>query len=187
MAIDPGASGGIVVANFSEPTPSVQVKLNMPEVDQIAASMYRMAREHMVSMVVIEKQTGCAGYAVSAPAMFKFGVMYGAAITGAKAISSNQICSVMYITPQTWQKAMNVGKSGVARAPKGATQEEKNRIRDANASIRANWKRVLADKAEEEFPGVGVTLKNADALLIALFGFKFLSNSGANSKFRSPL
>lgn len=53
-----------------------------------------------------------------------------------------------FIAPKDWQKAI------------GITPKEKTESHPA-------WKRRLAEKARELFPGVKVTLVNADALLLA--------------------
>ena len=51
------------------------------------------------------------------------------------------------VVPQTWQKPLNLGS---ARA----------------AGSKAEWKRKLKGCAQQHFPGLVVTLKTADALLI---------------------
>lgn len=54
------------------------------------------------------------------------------------------------VTPQKWQKTYQLGRSG--------------------AHTKHEWKNKLKAKAQELFPGVEVTLGNADALLIAEYG-----------------
>lgn len=105
--------------------------------------------------VVLEKVGGFIGTRpgggvhrnlASGHTMFKFGWCYGA-IRMALA-SHGYLVRTTHVTPQVWQKAI-----GVACKTKGESQN--------------SFKNRLKDRAIELFPNVKVTLKNADALLLA--------------------
>lgn len=76
---------------------------------------------------------------------FKFGTSYGELRMAIVAAGIR----VEHITPQKWQKAMKCLSGGD--------------------------KKVTRTRAQEVFPNIKITHKNADALLIAEFGRRFLS------------
>lgn len=176
MAIDPGASGGIVVRMPDGKVASYKI----PESPEAYPVAFRsILSETNPGGIIIERQTGCAGFRVSAPAMFKFGVGYGTLLG-----LTHMLPNVQWVAPQVWQKAIGMGKSGRKSRNKKLTPEQNDAIRNENDRLKANWKRLLADEAERRFPNVKVTLKNADALLMLSFAEEFLDDP-ANRKFWS--
>lgn len=86
-------------------------------------------------------------------AMFKFGMSYGGL---RMALYAAGIVDFEAVAPRTWQKAL-----GIASLPRKGY---------ATASAhRTAWKNQLKQKAQELFPHLEVTLKTADALLIAAY------------------
>jgi hypothetical protein len=77
---------------------------------------------------------------------------------------------VELVTPQAWQKALGLGITGRQKAPKGATAEEKQAVKLANGRLKREWKDKLKATAQRLYPGLTVTLKTADAVLILEYG-----------------
>jgi hypothetical protein len=96
------------------------------------------------SFAVLEKVGGYVGEAQPGSAAFKFGMSYGAlrmALTAA-GIPFDEV------TPQRWQKTL------------GVTPREKG-------EPKSSFKARLKTKAQSLFPRTSITLKTADALLLA--------------------
>lgn len=84
------------------------------------------------------------------------------------------------ITPQKWQKVLCLGTSdrlAPPRMPPGFNPKQKatwrasnfealERAANHNATAKRDWKNKLKAEAERRFPGLKVTLKTCDALLI---------------------
>lgn len=146
IAIDPGASGGIA---YQHPD-STPAALPMPEtegdiLDEIV-SIERGAQSGQV-VAFVEKVGGyVGGGGQPGSRMFTFGENYGLL----KGILMTRGIRVELVTPQKWQKELSVGSKG--------------HLKDHQ------WKAKLRGIAQRLFPGLKITLKKADALLILEYG-----------------
>jgi hypothetical protein len=154
LGVDPGASGGIAVVTvnrknrlvdvqaFAMPTTELgilEVLLNIITDDRFKGSDIK---------VVIEQVSGYIGEKQPGSRAFKFGQSYGALRMALYAVGLDPITKI----PRTWQSHLHLPP----RKKKGAGKESK-----------AMFKNRLKEMAIELFPGMKVTLKTADALLIA--------------------
>jgi hypothetical protein len=159
-AVDPGASGGIAVSLGG----MVSV-WPMPDTEGGALNLLRgIAAETGGEPLraVVEEVGGYMGDAQPASRAFTFGRNFGVLLGVLMALDAR----VELVRPQKWQQALGLGYSGRTRVPAGANDEERKKIRAFNARAKTEWKRRLKQKAEQLFPGVNVTLKTCDALLI---------------------
>lgn len=137
VTADPGVNGGLA---FWTPE-GVRVQ-NMPDTPDGVAFALDVNNPQFDTLIVIEEvplflSRACPSVSAMAKLQRSYGVLMGVAVsTGA---------SVETVTPQSWQKAVGAGHK---------------------ATYGDGWKAHLRDLAKEAFPGVKVTLKNADALLI---------------------
>ena len=145
IGIDPGFSGGIAVMDEAHKVTEVA---NMPETPMDILDFLRkyVSEDTVVYMEDVGK--GMPGQSSSATA--KFARHNGHLEMALLALG----LPTVKCTPQKWQKVYQLGKS---------TDHDKN-----------TWKNTLKAKAQELFPNLGkkVTLKTADALLIALYGVR---------------
>jgi hypothetical protein len=144
IAIDPGASGGIVVGRKGQVIsvcPMLETETDVVSFIRENIEADRVEQEETVC--VIEKVGGYAGGpGQPGSAMFGFGKNVGI-IYGALMMAQVKIIEV---TPQKWQKALSLGtKSGMEKT---------------------EWKNKLKAMAQRLYPTIKVTLKTADALLI---------------------
>ncbi len=140
IAIDPGASGGIVFSHNGGP-PAAHP---MPATTKDVADLLRDAGSEGDVTVYLEKVGGYVGGAGSpGAAMFNFGHNAGAL----EGIVTAMEYTIHMPTPQKWQKALGLGNS--------KSHESKTA-----------WKNHLKSKAQQLYPGVKVTLATSDALLI---------------------
>lgn len=139
LAIDPGASGGIAWGN----NPAHTLCAAMPEHDEDILKLIRSIRDSGASVAYIEKVGGFTGKGQPGSAMFKFGDGCGFIRGCCKSLG----LQVKMVRPQDWQKVFGLGTTKQAG---GKTQ----------------WKNKLKAEAGRLYPGVTVTLKTADALLI---------------------
>jgi hypothetical protein len=153
IAIDPGASGGIVFGASNG-----LVVYPMPETE---TDVVNTIREHIElsraddvePVVVIEKVGGYAGGpGQPGSAMFSFGrgtgILYGCLMYA--------MVRIVEVTPQKWQKALSLGtRSGMEKR---------------------DWKNKLKAEAQRLYPAQKVTLKTADALLIYEYAKRTVSN-----------
>jgi hypothetical protein len=158
IAIDPGASGAIVIQTEGEPIKVVST----PETRGDAITLLRDALEWKSSCVAyIEKINGFIPDG-GASQMFEFGKSVERNICILEVLG----CPVVEITPQSWQKMLGLGTSERKRAAAGATPKEKAAVKAWNAIAKRDWKNKLKGVAQQRFPEIKVTLKNCDALLI---------------------
>lgn len=147
LAIDPGANGGIVkeVCYVDTFMTRVVAASRMPDTPGDVLNALRFGTDAFSDppVAVMEAQTFCAGLAVSAPAMGKFGRNFGF-IEGALMALGYR---VILIKPQEWIKGLGLGKRDKS-LPKSA------------------WKNKLKAEAQRLFPKIEVTLATADALLM---------------------
>ena len=145
IGIDPGKSGGLAVISRSTSTRAAADAEPMPETEGDIWEWFAGIPSAR-AIAVIEKVNGYIGPGSEAPgsAMFNFGWGYG---NLRMALIASGI-SFEEVTPQRWQKAMGIG----SRKKTESKTQFKNRLKA---------------KAQQLFPHIHVTLKTADALLIA--------------------
>ncbi len=143
LAIDPGQSGGVAVAQFGKtdchampPTPGDLLAL-LRDI-QRAADIERSAL-----VCVLEEVNGFAGKAQPGSAMFTFGKQFGFIQGVVQALGIR----LELVRPQVWQKAFGLGTA-------------------ARCASKTEWKNKLKAEAQRRFPHLKVTLSTADALLI---------------------
>lgn len=73
---------------------------------------------------------------------------------------------IIEVNPQEWQRSLGLGKSERLRVTKDMNADQKKNVKAYNALKKREWKNKLKSEAQRRFPGIDVTLKNADALLI---------------------
>lgn len=145
LAVDPGASGGIV-----EVWPNGTVEaVAMPDdsdLRDLVEELTLNAKANGLSVVAYLEQVGgfIAGNAAPGSAMFNFGDGYGF-IRGL--LAAHRIPTHL-VRPQTWQKGIP-GVQGVKE--------------------KAVRKRALKEHAARLYPALKVTLSTADALCIAAY------------------
>jgi hypothetical protein len=137
IAIDPGGSGGIA---WQEEDYVISAK--MPETEGDILFFFQRFKPTAYT-VFMEEVSGYIGRPQPGSAMFKFGRHTGFVIGVLMALGFR----LEMVRPQKWQKNLGLGTS-------------------ATCASKADWKRKLKAEAQRKFPGVGVTLYNADALLI---------------------
>lgn len=163
IAVDPGAAGAIAWSNRN----GVFV-LPMPE-DR------RGCIEAIRSIINQDAEIGAPGGIVAyheritgfipdggASQMFEF----GRAVERVACIMETFDIKVVEITPQAWIKELNMGSKGLEKATREMSQIEKAALKKRNAEKKRDWKNKLKFEAEKRFPGLKVTLKTCDALLI---------------------
>jgi hypothetical protein len=144
IGIDPGKNGGIATIHCGE----LMVYESMPPTIQDIWNKIRTYQgENCVC--IIEKVGGRPGQ--SASASFTFGNNYGwleMALTAAE-------IPFQHCTPQKWQKYYQLGKS-------------------SDCASKVEWKNKLKGCAQGLFPAAKITLKTADAILIANYAYNTL-------------
>jgi len=179
IACDPGGSGAIA---WSDRTG--EYARNMPETRrELVELILQICNESAGGPIhfYIEK---VAAYIPDsgASAMFQYGRNVERPICVVETISVALASDIRIneITPQQWQKELNLGKSdriqpprmpnGLNRAQKAnwkmANREELERVRKLNDAAKRKWKRDLCDHASSRFPRLTVTMKTCDALLL---------------------
>lgn len=147
IGLDPGKSGGIAVVGngLAECWPMGATEGDVWDLLYDIRNNYGGA-----SMALLEKVHAMPGQGVTS--MFNFGMNYGMlrAFLVAAGIPFETV------TPQAWQKHF-----GLIRKDKTESNTDKKNRHKA--------------KAQELFPGLTITHKTADALLIAQFGLKVRS------------
>ena len=118
------------------------------------------------TIAVIEKVGGFAGVGHPGSRMFNFGKGYG----GLRMALIAAGIPFDEISPQTWLNAMRIPlkKRGPAREiinKKGKSQKVPGEFTETGSQ----WKSRLKARAQQLYPEIDVTLKTADALLIATY------------------
>ena len=145
IGIDPGQSGGLVAITAEEVMATPMPSTERDVWDWISQYEEDWAAARITPAVaVIEKVHSFPGQGVVST--FKFGMGYG----GLRMALIASSIPFEEVTPRTWQKALSI-------PPKKKTESN------------SQWKNRLKQKAQQLFPEVKVTLKTADALLIAEF------------------
>ena len=144
IGIDPGCGGGLC-ALWEGKEPILYPMMDDQELRDWCEELTQAQVESTLT-VYLEQVGGYIGKPQPGSAMFNFGNGYGF-IRGL--LSANRIKTVL-VRPQTWQKGIP-GLQGV----KGADR-----------------KRAMKEHASRLYPNSKITLKTADALLIADYGSK---------------
>lgn len=184
VGIDPGKNGGIAVLSLGErgggnggaPAGGLKVAdlASMPAdyhdlYDVIKFVAYKFERVGP-GFVYLEKvggyRKGSRGNIGSA--MFKFGENYGAVKMALVANGLGQLYKA--VAPVTWQSAVMLDTNNplpidVIAAPTATAYS----LSFPQKKGSGQWKNFLKERAQELFPGVKVTLKTADALLLAYY------------------
>jgi hypothetical protein len=188
LGIDPGASGAIVAIGSA----GMEVTA-MPATEGDVVNLLRkyseppwLASHTFEKVAFLEGLVKHMGAGIPASTMAVYASNWGI-ILGALMMANWR---VRIVRPQDWQKALGLGITGRQKAnvkglSPGAAKAEKARVRLLNGQLKRDWKNKLKSRAQQLFPGVTVTLGNADALLIAEFGSTALkSDAGKDSRGR---
>lgn len=141
IAIDPGVNGGLAIRYEDGKVVAYPYDSENDLIETISETKTLCGGRCFAFVEQVQGYIGGAGGPGSA--MFKFGQSYGFILGALMALQ----VPIRLIRPQEWQKRLGLGTS------------------KSHAS-KAHWKRHLRDKASMMFPGMKVTLKTADALLI---------------------
>jgi len=137
IACDPGVNGGFAI-NTNDGIILLSMPESLPDMAQLLTG-FKLADSHLW----IEKVPKFVSRATPATAMAtlheNYGIIQGLAYAAGYALHR--------VEPRIWQEPLGLGgRKACASAPE--------------------WKRKLKAKAQELYPHLDVTLKNADALLI---------------------
>jgi hypothetical protein len=156
IGIDPGLSGGIAVIYESWKIGVFKMHDNLKDLSDFlgtfSRSNYFIVVEDQGPRPSYRKETIQQGQESieinmptrSAKATWTFAQHFGEL----RGILATLEIPCEYVKPKVWMKALGIPQRG-----KGVSQTE--------------WKNVLKDRAQAQFPGVRVTLATCDALLIA--------------------
>lgn len=164
ISIDPGASGGIAF----QPERGDADTWKMPGSQPDVLNIIRAIKERCLSQSItcyIEDPPKYIGQNVPSSSIFVMAENYGYIKGVLQALGIRTI----QVTPQTWMKALNLGKKGIMRAPLISTLEEKKAVQQHNAQAKRDWKNKLKAEAQRRYPDLAATLATADALLILDF------------------
>ena len=161
IAVDPGKSGG--VSAFSQKS-SITYCYNMPETEGDIIDLFKCLTKELTHeaepiTLYMEKLSGFAGgpgnpgSTMFTMAKYYYSWLFLAMYAGIK---------VELITPQKWQKELGLGTKGTIR---GISKHQAY-------LLKRDWKNKLKERAQQLFPGIKVTLKNADSLLILEYAKK---------------
>tara|TARA_R110000824_G_scaffold335745_1_gene522279 strand:- start:828 stop:1292 length:465 start_codon:yes stop_codon:yes gene_type:complete len=142
IGIDPGASGAIAFIGPSEEVWTVSHSETPHDLSEALTDALRGFKGTVSCL--IEKVHAMPGQGVTS--MFNFGKSFGISLG---LLTAHQI-PYETVTPQKWQAAFSLPTKKVA----GSTTNKKN---------------VHKERAQELFPGLAITHKIADALLIAKY------------------
>lgn len=158
IAVDPGASGGISVM-----IPGLPAKaFAMPQTNGDILEILRCNIVPDDCVVFIEQLVKHMGAGIPASTMAVYACNWGVVTGMAMALGAR----LEIIRPEVWQKGLSLGITGRQKAEKGASNEEKKAVQLANQRLKKQWKDHLKGRAQELYPHIKVTLKNADSLLI---------------------
>lgn len=145
LGIDPGQSGGLAIITPTRFGANIAKAVSMPQTERDIWNWFAAVANAFSSgnaKALIEKVHAMPKQGISGT--FKFGAGYGGlrmALIGTDIPFEDE-------TPQTWQRGL-----GIRKKKKTETDTQ--------------WKNHLRSKAQQLFPGLEITLKTADALLIA--------------------
>jgi|SRR5688572_28826265 len=166
MSIDPGASGGLAFC-IMDRVWCAKMPDTQPDILHLIQQARKESPLHVADMTCyIEQVPKYVGQDVPSSTIAVMFENYGYIKGVLQALGIRTI----QVTPQTWQKALNLGTKGTQKSPPGASAEEKAAVRRHNAQAKAEWKRKLRGEAQRRFPALAATLSTADALLILDYG-----------------
>ena len=141
VGVDPGLAGGLVVIdNTGAPAEPMP-----PTERDVWDWFYSVGHNYStVPNAVIEKVHSMPRQGVASS--FKFGMGYG----GLRMALIASHIPFEEVTPQVWQRALGIPPRGKTETP-------------------TKWKNRLKAKAQQLYPRLEVTLKTADALLLATY------------------
>jgi crossover junction endodeoxyribonuclease RuvC len=145
IGIDPGQNGGIAWIHRTLHVPQAMAE-PMPETERDVWDCLNIGS--METKAVIEKVHSMPKQGVAST--FKFGVGYG----GLRMALIGRGIPFREVTPQQWMKALEI-------PPR------------RKSDTKTTWKKRLLSIAQQWFPEVMVTLKTADALLLAEYCRRF--------------
>jgi len=134
LAIDPGANGGWVYKGGA-----ITICGKNNELEKITINQK--------TLIIVEKVPPYVGRFIPSSAAFKLGYSYGWIVGRFSAYKTH------HITPQVWQKYLNIGTKG-----EQTTTQWKNRLKDEAIKLFPNQKRI--------------TLATADAYLLLHYALK---------------
>lgn len=143
IGVDPGQSGGICEL-WDGKEPILHGMMDEPDLRDFFHG--KSVEQEFSTTVYLEQVGGYIGKPQPGSAMFNFGNGYGF-IRGL--LAANRVKTVL-VRPQTWQKG----------------------IPGLQGSKGADRKRAMKEHASRLYPNSKITLKTADALLIADYGAK---------------
>ena len=147
IGVDPGKSGAIAIIDGFKSVPILDRIIEFGETERDVWKEYIDATDATIGgehdcKALIEKVHSMPAQGVSSS--FKFGMYYGQA----RMLLIASGTPFETVRPLEWQRGLGIPKRGKDEA-------------------KTAFKRRLKAKAQELFPDVKITLKNADALLIA--------------------
>lgn len=147
LGIDPGSAGGIAVLNNLGEVVSLAVMPETPkDIFDYLSEIDINAKMNNYEIVAYLEDVGKGRPGQSSSATAKFARHNGHLEMALLALGIKTIMA----TPQKWEKTYQLGKS--------------------SDCTKTEWKNKLKAKAQQLFPKEKVTLKTADALLIAEYG-----------------
>lgn len=180
LAIDPGASGGIVAREVDGNRLYVRP---MPATDGDILEAIRQANDvanlnGLVRVAYLEQIVKHMGAGIPASTMAVYAGNWGTVKGMLMALGWR----VELPTPQLWQKSLGLGITGrvaVKRKDHASKESYAAAVKAAkqhNAGLKRDWKNKLKATAQRLYPDCrGVSLLTADALLIAEYGARHLS------------
>jgi hypothetical protein len=171
IAIDPGGAGAIAWSNRHG-----QFALPMPETRGDTIMLIKRILNDAVRPVAYTEKVAPYIPGGGPSAMFT----YGGNVERPQCILETLGCPIVEITPQKWQKLLNLGNSeriSPPRMPPRLSREAKKkwksdhfdeleRAAKHNDAAKREWKKRLKEEAARRFPEINVTAKNCDALLL---------------------
>lgn len=161
ISVDPGSSGGIAWKDAA----GVHC-VPMPETRGDVIALFKvtlgLCGDGADSVVAYHEKI--SGYIPDGGPSMMF--QFGANCERVGCILETLGVRIIEVTPQAWQKELGLGKKGFQKSPPKASAEEKKAVKQANARAKTEWKNKLKAEAQRRFPGLKITLKSADALLI---------------------
>jgi hypothetical protein len=144
LAIDPGAQGGYA---FKLDNP-LKVSSGTGPLPDTEGDIITLIKEMGPDVAYLEDLVKYAGTNMPSSAMATYASNWGF-LKGALQMAG---CRVVLVRPQEWIKFLGLGSSkGVGKTV---------------------WKNKLKERAQQLYPGMKVTLKNSDALLILEFALR---------------
>jgi hypothetical protein len=154
-AIDPGANGAIACYNDGSVSVLRLAKLeSQRSLSRVIGSLHAQGFRR----AYLEHQSGAGSTKAGSTSMFRFGTSYGILIGAMYAYN----WEIVFVTPQTWMKWLNIGSSSMSQTNKLAENERSK----AKGRLKTEWKNRLKQYAGKIYPSYTPTLADTDALLL---------------------